>query len=112
MSTEKRGGPEAVARCEEALAQIRRTKALLEERFSEVRDEPDGWRPIDAVDLLVQAMGMLESLPSVNPGDGRRPTREERRAAYRIVRGAEPPPGWPPASRPRLRVLTSKDAEP
>lgn len=109
MSTGKRGGPEAVARCEEALVQIRRTRALLEERFGEVNDEPESWCPIEALDSLDQAIGMLESLPPEGLGEDRRPTREERRAAYRIVRGAEPPPGWPPARRPPLRVLTNKD---
>jgi hypothetical protein len=109
MSTEKRGGPEAVARCEAALAQMRRTLQFLEEHFTEIPDEPPGWCPIEAADLLRQAAVMLEPLPE-DAEDDRRPTREQRRAAYRTVCGDEPPPDWP--SPPQLYVIAGKGVRP
>jgi hypothetical protein len=107
-AADKRGGPEAVACCEAALAQMRRTKAFLEERFNEDKDEPDGWCPIEAASLLEQAIAMLEPLPPEELGEDRRPTREERRAAWRRVHGEEPPPGWPPLA---LRIVAGKDVQ-
>jgi hypothetical protein len=62
----------------------------------------DAWERMDDV------IGMLEP-EDEELGEDRRPTREERRAAWRTMYGEEPPPGWPP---PELRVIAGKDAKP
>lgn len=58
----KKGGAAEVLVCERALAQIRRTKQFIEDRFAETDDEPPGWCPLDACYHLDEAIGMLEPL--------------------------------------------------
>jgi hypothetical protein len=78
----KRGGAVAVLRCERALAQLRRIRDFLDKHFTKTEDEPDGWCPIEAAELVDHAVGMLEPISSEELEDE---TPPPHRPTLRIV---------------------------
>jgi hypothetical protein len=65
----KQGDAVAILRCEQALAQMRRTKAFLEAHFETTEDEPGGWCPLESISYLEDAINMLEPLPAEESDD-------------------------------------------
>jgi hypothetical protein len=54
----------ALKTCVRALEELRQAHRLLEAYFLDADSpEPPGWCPVDAIDLLEQAIAMLEPLP-------------------------------------------------
>lgn len=81
----KRGGAAAILRCERALAQMRRTRDFLDKHFTKTEDEPCGWCPIEAAELVDQAISMLEPIPPEELRDDTPPPRP----ALRVARGSK-----------------------
>ena len=79
----KRGGKTAILRCERALAQMRRTRDFLDKHFTKTEDEPDGWCPIEAAELMDQAMSMLEPISPEELQDDTPPSRPTLRVVRR-----------------------------